>query len=120
LGPALVLVIVPITVTKIPDINSLGEERFILAHSVIGFSPWLLDPMLFVLGQNIMAMGVCSGSWFLLCGQQEVQVEVFKDTPLPLTTPHLLQFSQPPKTAPPARDQKLKTGGRGGRFISKP
>lgn len=31
-------------VTKTPDSNNLKEQRFVLAHSLTGFNPWLAGP----------------------------------------------------------------------------
>jgi hypothetical protein len=46
-------------VTKIPEENNLKVERFILAYTLKGFSPWLAESTAFKsrARQNIMAEG---------------------------------------------------------------
>jgi hypothetical protein len=55
-----------------PDISNLKEEKFILAHNFVGFSPWLLGPM--YLGRtSYLQECVVEALFSLLLGRQEAE-----------------------------------------------
>jgi hypothetical protein len=104
--------IIPICVSvlllwQIPEKINLREEKFILAHGIRGFSPWLAGSIAFrpLARQNFMAEG-CGGRKLLTAwqsGSQEWQERVGDKkypskvhTPsylLPPNNPHLVVFT---------------------------
>jgi hypothetical protein len=98
-------------VTKIPDINNLTEEVFILAHGFRGFSLRSLGPM--HLGRTSRwQVQVVEESYSLQSGKEaegEKRKGLVTSYPQGSGRPHLPKFPQFPKIAPAARDLGFNT-----------